>query len=545
MSSPPRLPRKPEARTEKVEDLVERVRRGQVRVPRFQRGLNWESVDVAQLFDSMYRGYPIGSLLFYKRPATAERLQVGALAVDAPESPEAWWVVDGQQRVTALAASLARSLPLPVRRSSKDPFAVYFDALGQRFEAPPETGGVPSEWVPLPQILDATLLSEWIFRWQHGPDETLRRIVFEAGARIREYPIPLYLIETDDDETVAKEIYYRVNKTGKPLDWVDVHKALFGRDESQPSTLTDLAEELAAVGMGRLQERRLLTCLVALRGLDPTRSLAEHRLRDPEVLKGAVQEALPVLRAVLSFLRQQAGIPHCQLLTKSILLDVLTRFFAVHTQPKPRTRALLARWFWRTVLGTGKYDDRTLRRRGIAAVNEDEEISAQRLLGLVRSDAVRPFELPESFDPRADASRLALLALAHLRPRNLLTGETIDVATLLENEGEGAFPRILERSDLELARSPANRLIQGTGEVFRQLRYRISVSEPADPVLLSHAIDAAAVAALADGDEPRFLERRAACLTQETHHFTERMAAWQHSDRPSVEHLLAEVEVAL
>ena len=113
MPSPPRLPRKPEARTEKVEDLVERVLRGVVRVPEFQRGLKWDADDVRDLFDSIHRGYPIGSLLFYKRPAAAARLEVGPLKIDAREISEAWWVVDGQQRLTALAGCLARPIPIP------------------------------------------------------------------------------------------------------------------------------------------------------------------------------------------------------------------------------------------------------------------------------------------------------------------------------------------------------------------------------------------------------------------------------------------------
>jgi uncharacterized protein with ParB-like and HNH nuclease domain len=55
-----------EADTETVEDLVGLVRRGLVRVPSFQRGLKWESKDVIALFDSVYRGFPIGALLLRK-----------------------------------------------------------------------------------------------------------------------------------------------------------------------------------------------------------------------------------------------------------------------------------------------------------------------------------------------------------------------------------------------------------------------------------------------------------------------------------------------
>ena len=60
MEAAPQLPKKPVARTEKVEDLVEMVYRGRVRVPWFQRGLKWEAKHVQELFDSIYRGYPIG-----------------------------------------------------------------------------------------------------------------------------------------------------------------------------------------------------------------------------------------------------------------------------------------------------------------------------------------------------------------------------------------------------------------------------------------------------------------------------------------------------
>lgn len=544
MSSPPRLPRKPEARTEKVEDLVERVRRGLIRVPRFQRGLKWESSDVVELFDSLYRGYPIGSLLFYKQPAKADRLPLGPLVIEAPETSEAWWVVDGQQRITALTVCLTRPVLIPTRPSAQDPYVLFFDAEKQKFEPSPTTARISSTWVPVPHLLDATQLTEWVYTWQHRDDEALRRLVFEAGARIREYPIPLYLIETEDSK-VAQEIFYRINQAGKPLDWTEVHKALFGGESSFPSTLPELSQELADVGMGRLEEDRLLTCLFALRGLDPTRSLAEHYRRDPEFLRGAVQEALPVLRRVLSFLRKDAGIPHLRLLPKSILLDVLALFFLRFEDPSPRTRTLLARWFWRTLLGAGRFDDRTLRRRGIVAVADDEEESVQDLLRLVhKEERPRPPELPEAFDARADDSRIVLLALAHLGPRHLVSGDPIDIAGLLEEQDKDAFLKILGQSGLERARSAANRVIHPKGtHSHRLLRHRISVHGMNDPVLRSHMIDTRAAELFASGDLEGFLARRSETLTNEVRRFAERMAAWDHNDRPSVGYLLAEAGV--
>lgn len=535
----PSLPRKPEARTEKVEDLVERVRRGQVRIPDFQRLLQWESEHVAALFDSVYRGYPVGSLLFYLREAPADRLEIGPLVVAAPEISEAWWVIDGQQRLASFAACLLRPLPLPTKANRKDPFVLYFDAAGQSFESPTASGVVPSTWVPVPHLLNASRLSEWIFGWEHRDDETLRVAVFDAGARIREYPIPLYLIE--GDRQAARQIFFRTNASGKRLQWEEVHTALFGGDKTVPATLDELADDLEQVGMGRLAKERLLTCLMGLRGLDPTRSLAEHQRRDPACLEGAVQEALPVLRRVLSFLRSDAGIPHLRLLPMSVLLDVLTRFFNVHPDANPRTRTLLARWFWRTVLGAGALDERTLRRQGIATIDGSEERSVQRLLELLHRDRPRRIDLPSAFDARSDDNRIVLLTLVHLRPRSLVEGTPVDVPTLLEEDGKDAFVKIVKGSSAPASRGAANRVVQPKGTAaIRLLRYQASLGEGAGPILDSHAVDRQAADSLLTGEEDAFLAHRQAVLAEEVGRFTERMAAWDSNDRPSVAFLLQE-----
>lgn len=541
----PQLDRRPEARTESVEDLVAHVLRGRVRVPTFQRGLKWERSDVRDLFDSIYHGYPIGSLLFYVGKAPAARLSVGPLEVDAEETREAWWVVDGQQRVTALAASLGRPLPLPEKPETADKFVLYFDADSHKFEDPAKSRQPATSWVPLPVLLDASRLSEWIFTWHHRDDEEMRRVVFEAGRRLREYQIPLYLIEAENPE-VAREIYYRTNQSGKPLEWDEVHKALYGGSKSSPSTLAELDDELAQVGMGSLGEKRLLTCLFGFRGLDPTRSLDEHYRNDPEALRDAVQEALPALRQVLSFLRKDCRIPHLRLLPKSILLDVLTRFFALHPEPKPRTRTLLSRWFWRTVLGAGAFDERTLRRRGIKTVAAgEEEASAQALLGLVREEPPRPFELPAVFDSRSDASRLVLLALAQKAPRHLLDKRPLEIPQIIAEHDKRVFRKIVRQKGVDLARSPANRLIHPPGVNVTDAVRAIPADDPVGrEVLASHCLDGEAQELL-EHDPERFLERRAERLTEEVRRFARRMGAWEQNDRPSVEQILKEAGVEL
>lgn len=94
------------AKTFPLEDLVGEVLSGYIRIPDFQRIFRWQWEDVKRLMDSIVRGYPIGSLLLWARPALEDTLKIGALEIKAPSLDEARWVVDGQQRLTSLANAL-------------------------------------------------------------------------------------------------------------------------------------------------------------------------------------------------------------------------------------------------------------------------------------------------------------------------------------------------------------------------------------------------------------------------------------------------------
>jgi hypothetical protein len=550
MGSPQVIRTPHEARAETVENLVLLARRGGLRVPVFQRPLRWDTDDVLQLLDSIYRGLPIGTLLFHKRDADAARIGLGPLVVDAERTPSAWWVVDGQQRVTSLAATLLRPLPFP---READPFVVYFDPDAEKikFLSPPRKAEVPSTWIPLPLLFDATDLGEWLADWP-AKTSARSRSAYEAGKRIREYRVPFYVIDTDDHE-VLREVFFRVNKAGKGLEWAEIHDALYGHDGSHPSSIPELAGELATLGMGRMDEADIASCLVALRGLDVTRTLAEHHRRDPEALRGAAAEGLPVLRQVLGFLRAHAGVVHLRLLPRNLVLPVLTRFFAKHVDPNPRSRELLARWVWRALLHT-ELDHRTLQRRGVAAVSEDEEGSVQALLSRLPRERLN-VTTPDEFDPRAAASRFSMLALASLGPRDLDSGEPLDVAALIEQGDADSFRLILPADTGSPAlRSAANRiLLPGTGSKRRAILRRVQ-SPPtlfgprtaggADPVLASHAIPAEAVAALEIDRIDEFLEARKRCVTEALQALADKLAGWSRSDRdrPSIAYLLRDTD---
>lgn len=526
-----------QADTLTVEDLVDKVKRGLIRVPAFQRPLQWQSDDVILLFDSIYQGYPIGSFLMRQAYAPASAIKYGPVSISAAESNSALWVVDGQQRLTAFTAGLARDGEIP--KTPDDPWIVYFDTQKKAFFAPPKSGKILSTWVPITQLLDASVLIEWVFNWAHGKDTSLRNAAFEAGKRIRQYEIPIYVVETDEEE-LLRDIFYRINDSGKKMKWKDVHDALFGQKTDEPSTLSGLADELQSLGVGRPSEEQLLSSIIAFKGLDATRSISEHYRRDPDILRDAVHDALPALRNVLTFLKTHVEIPHLRLLPRALPFIVLTKFFGFYSEPDERTLNLLVRWTWRTLLGIKSVDERTLLRHSLSAIEgKDQEKTMQALLSVIPRIKGKSFELPQRFDARAADSRIALVALSSLHPLDLESKQLISIAELIESYNLGAFRKIVSGKS-KAAQGSANRiLLPPTPQSMLKALTEVIENDGLDSLALrSHGIEKEAAEYLLNKELGNFLLCRQKFIEETVESFGLRLAEWGMNDRPSISYIL-------
>ena len=79
--------------------LIEDIKQGEVALPDIQRPFVWGASKVRDLLDSMYKGFPVGFLMFWETGAEAGARQIG---VDAKPKVPRMLVVDGQQRLTSL-----------------------------------------------------------------------------------------------------------------------------------------------------------------------------------------------------------------------------------------------------------------------------------------------------------------------------------------------------------------------------------------------------------------------------------------------------------
>ncbi|WP_084397068.1 MULTISPECIES: DUF262 domain-containing protein [Hyphomonadaceae] len=107
-----------------IKELVAKIERGEIRLPEMQRQYVWQSTRVRDLLDSLYRGYPSGTILTWE---TDEGVATREFAVDQATTDTGRFqlLLDGQQRLTSLSAIL-RGQPVHVR-GRKRPIDILFN----------------------------------------------------------------------------------------------------------------------------------------------------------------------------------------------------------------------------------------------------------------------------------------------------------------------------------------------------------------------------------------------------------------------------------
>ncbi|MFD4262585.1 DUF262 domain-containing protein [Streptomyces sp. NPDC058534] len=526
-------------------DLVEWAKSGRIRIPRFQRSYRWEASDSERLFDSILRGYPIGNLLMWRKPAPAAEITLGELRFDAPERSDALWVVDGQQRLTTLIGALTASEQTVDRR-----FRIFYDLrekdARKRFLSAPHSQKVRDHWLPVWVAGDNRRLIAWQRQrsWLTSEEYDLCDSVATA---IRTYEIPMYEIEGDDEQAL-REIFDRMNTFGKTLKKAEIFQALHSTPlDVQPSDLDALRERVAALDFGDFSPQLLMQSVMATRGGKVDRDFRQE-FKNDEDRQQAFARTEKALRLVVDWLRSEAGIPHLRLLPYALYVPVLTRYTALFGHPTGRGSELLRRWVWRgAAVGAAPQGNTVALRRNASAVHDDPVASATRILGLLPIGG-------ELWKP--DLTQTALnRTQAKINVLGLLSAHPVLLAQATDSDGNH-YPTGTRLGDSRLlvdmlnsGRSPLQSLVSDRTMAGKVLHPANKTgfgyfSEWWDPaVLRSHCMDerCAELLNLHDAESTdEFLTRRAKIMTTVISDHVQRMALFGFSDGPEAEALFDE-----
>lgn len=481
----------------------------------------------------------MGSLLLWKRPAEAARLRIGALDVDAPEVPDALWVVDGQQRITSL-----------VNAVDPDGGRDRRFALGCSLK----TGKVvrrrdPEEdlVVPLPDLFDLGRALAWLGDHPEAAEAADR--LQKAVTRLTGVKIAATIMD-DADESILREVFDRINNRGKPLSDAEVFDALHG-GPGKGLTIEGIRASVASrTSFGPLPVAAVVQALLVRRHTDITRDphgeFSESRRRVSDFPGESEEEAYrgteAALLAAVRFL-QEEGVPHWTFLPFRFQLLVLTRFFALFPSPHDRNLDLLGRWLWRTSVGadelgiSGSQSD--LRSMAACLVADQESDSVQRLLAAARLEDEAPVPDVDVFRATRADSKVIASALWSLEPTDLRTGEPMTVEALADmlvssSTPSAALTELVPADALaEGVSVAANRMISGLDR--RDVMALLSGGvERLGSLLLTEEI----VACLQNNDDAEAIRLRRCLLDEHLRRFVAVRTACDYEDSPPLDAIL-------
>jgi hypothetical protein len=522
---------RPRADTMEVSDLLEEARRGKFELPDFQRGMQWQKEDRIKLFDSIYRGFPIGDILLWEPDSRrAGEIRFGPFE-PAHRHDHPWLIVDGQQRLATLFGSLLLPDRDPAGDEDLDNWRLAFDTdTGSIVDLPPSA---PPHLLPLPIAIDTSRY----LRWARGlPDE--RRELRTAAAddfskALRTYRIPFYVVRTDDRK-VLEEVFERVNNTGRRLKRRDVFDALFagGEEHEDRKKLEVVATELETKGFGRLKPEWLLQGIKVMVGMDPAGdfSVGLRKADEADRARGAPQRTRRALETIYPRLKQAgertiealvaAGIRRIEALPYALILPVLMHFYDRFPEPlSDEDEAEVRRWIWWVAAVGARGQNRSTWMRANAQMIWEGHNPGDALLRLLftrhaRTPGPGRRFLEKRHDWRSGETRLVALALFDLGPRDLETGAPIDVWQELSRRGDKIFSRIVPEG--ASSSSSTGRIITPSGARHTLNLKAIAqrAEQPSAETLASQAIPVEAWHALRDGEEWLFQVRRRQRMTE-------------------------------
>jgi len=502
--------------------LFRRIQGGEIRIPAFQRAFVWKEKQVLEILESVYKGYPIGSLLFWRvdeRTLAVEH----ATRTTFPDVPERYplsFVLDGLQRLSTLYGVFHNA-----ETAQPHIFNVVFDLRAQRFAHVDEALALESTinlahiFAPREFLSAQRLLSE------RDDSELLLERTILLHSIFQEYMVPTVTLGRRSLEDVV-QIFERVNSTGTKLDTVDFMRAVTWSEEFDLTTeLNALADEFEEDGF-YIPVETLLKIVAVMAGRMPTSvSMLELRARPAAELKAHVVEASNAVRAAIRFLNVECNVFSYAFVPYEGQFIILARYFQrLPDGGDDEMRRQLRRWFWAVSFNEelrGKPDHyvvRLLRRLDDMISGGGEGLSLR--LSVSGPDFVERRMLAGAALSGAVASLFAFGGGS-----SVLTGETIPPETFMASFNTDQYVPVFDAAhisaalgrDVHSAKVIANVILSPEAEV-RQIRSLAGAAKLGAAVkqleawgravLASQFVTEDALAAALAGDVRTFLELR-------------------------------------
>lgn len=504
-----------------IEDLLNEIALGMLRVPRFQRPFVWKPKDMLDLFDSIYKGYPIGSLLVWDSEKPIESLElVGPINIPTPGKSSRSYILDGHQRLATLFGTLRLPPDALMGNSQKEwRWWIWFDLIKKEFLHVKNGKPEPSQF-PVRALLRTVDFLEQARRIQHDcPDESNDFIneTEQLAQKLKSYRVAVIRIKGGSIEQ-AVNIFSRLNTKGVSITPDQMVSALTYEGDSKTVHLAEqideILESLAEYTFEGIDRLIVLQAIILSAGKRIHRTEWERLASDlKNKLKQSIKSARTSLLSAARFLYTEIGVPGDRLLPYSHQILMLSEFFRICPNPNDEQKNILRQWFWCTSLsGWFAGQNTTQINSGIDEMRKlaKQEIKVFNYMPI--KDEARPF--PDRFDLRSSRVRALILFMLSLHPLNP-DGNPANEKMIFYRQENQTMAYVFPGIKGVLKSSPANRILleRLPGKTIKE---QIAAVAPdlKNKVLESHGISEDAFQALLNNNAKDFIVNRAQYLAE-------------------------------
>lgn len=314
----------------KVSELIDEYHSGRLVIPEFQREYVWKRSRAPKLLDSLYKGYPISSLLVWSsdEEITARRRN------PRPSRNAVNWLIDGQQRVITLAK---------IKDGTDSGINVVFNPKTEQFALPNAATRKDPNWVPLSELWDDVSFRQHRKYFGDSRTDLLHEDRFEKVRQILDYQVPIVNMFNYSFPD-AVDAFKRINTLGVKLKKEDIESAevaakhsTFIRDEVAP-----FLKDIHNKGYSRVNVMHLFRVCAFLAQPDGRNRTPLHALSKKEVL-AAWKRTEKATDEAIGLIRSEFGLVNMDILWSGALLVPVIALVATQS-PRDRNNEAIAGW---------------------------------------------------------------------------------------------------------------------------------------------------------------------------------------------------------
>lgn len=334
-------------------NLLEEIFSGSYKIPVFQRDWAWKPYQMLELFDSISKGYPVGSLLFWKpEQSFASKEYIGPYRINN-HSKNVSYVLDGFQRLSTLFGALMNPDKFNNdEKLSRKEFQIFYDLRSKEFIYLKGRSTSDFALLPLYKIIDTFEFIDFIRLIESGVESSLSGELIENAKEISkifyDYEIPYIEIRGGDIRS-AVEIFSRVNSTGSEISTDFMLSALTYNVDTNfllSENITEFINGLRVYNFSNIKRDTVLNCISNSKGRIYFDVKIEELLKSD--LESLTNKTFENITRAVKFLYDELLVVDLKLLPYPTQLIFITEFFRINHNVSHNQLRKLREWFWVT-----------------------------------------------------------------------------------------------------------------------------------------------------------------------------------------------------